>query len=208
MTVKILSRARAGWVGLVVGALALLPCQGLAQTAAGSSPPRVTVQNFAAQGNLAVTHALTCTTFDKMKTDYTPADIYPAFADCVANARYQDATQLFMLAGAYSAFDTQRVADVSAHDAKTVLVMQSLAAVDPAKKAAWQQALRTYITGGGLAEGCAAVRRLGPPTYYPAYMIQHGMAAFQTNPPAPLVEPFDAAAAWQSTLTTYLQCPA
>lgn len=169
--------------------------------------PGATVLNVESNGNLSASNALKCTTLDKVSPDYTPADMYPAFADCVDKGRYQDATQLFMLAGADSSFDVLRVSDITAHDAKTVLVMKSMATIDPTKKAAWAESMKTYLAGAGHTEGCATIRRLGPPSYYPSYMIQHGMAALTGGNQAPLVTPFDASAAWQSVLTTYLQYP-
>ena len=202
-----LASTRFRWTGLVMVLTVLSPAVGFAQTVGGLKPSNVTVQNYEAVGNLANTHVLKCTTLDKMTSEDTPVDIYPAFADCVENGRYQEATSLFMLAGAYGAFDALRVSDVTAREAKTVLVMESMGAIDPAKKAAWNQALKAYIGGSGLAEGCAAIRRLGPPTYYPTYMIQHGMAALNGNNPAPLVTPFDPVATWQTVQATYLQCP-
>ncbi|CAM3207283.1 hypothetical protein [Asticcacaulis taihuensis] len=166
--------------------------------------------NYEAKGNLAITHKLACMSLSDMKTDYTPADIYPAFADCVSKERYDDATQLFMLAGAYAKFDTLRVTDQTAHEASTVLVIESLANIDEAKKLAWSENISRFAEGDEKqhAEICAHIQHVGAPTYYPGYMIQHGMNAFSPAPPAPLVESFNASKAWETTLTAYLQCAA
>jgi hypothetical protein len=54
---------------------------------------------------------------------------------------------------------------------------------------------------------CKEVERIGPPAYFPRYMIQHGMGAFLNNGSGDgLVKDFDAKAAWQESLAGYLHC--
>lgn len=207
------TRSKILWIRLagliILFSSMVLPQIGVAQTENNTtSRPVVAAENFEAKDNLVVTNKLKCITLDEMKATYTPADIYPAAADCIANGRYQDASQLYMLAGAYSSFDMLRVADVSAHQAKTVLILEAMATIDAAKKEAWHAEFKTFVSGDGLAQSCVVIRRIGPPSYYPTYMIQHGMSAIVTPGSSPLVEPFDASAAWKTTLSTYLRCPA
>jgi hypothetical protein len=58
-----------------------------------------------------------------------------------------------------------------------------------------------------LAQTCSRIRKMGYPTYYPEYMVLHGIQAFTAKPGDPtLVPTFDAAATWNSMLTTYLNC--
>jgi hypothetical protein len=57
-----------------------------------------------------------------------------------------------------------------------------------------------------LARFCAQLRAKGPPTYYPSYMIQHGMGAFGANNPTPLVDGFDPEPAWARALEQYIRC--
>lgn len=53
--------------------------------------------------------------------------------------------------------------------------------------------------------------RIGPPRYFPAYMVSHGIGAIQSAlanqaQSAPLEPNFDAAGAWTSLLANYLNC--
>jgi len=55
---------------------------------------------------------------------------------------------------------------------------------------------------------CTRVRKIGPPDYYPRYMVQHGMRAFTgRKSPRGLVRNFNAEKAWEKSLDTYLHCP-
>jgi hypothetical protein len=53
---------------------------------------------------------------------------------------------------------------------------------------------------------CAQVTAHGPPTYHPAWMIQHGMMMFNPNTEPPLVAGFDPASAWTQAINEYLHC--
>ena len=92
---------------------------------------------------------------------------------------YKEGTFLFALAGAYGRFDTLRVADNSAHQAVAVARMQALSTLDKSKQTAFQESLKATLGNPeGLAAACKEIVRIGPPNYYPRYMIQHGMGAF------------------------------
>jgi hypothetical protein len=55
---------------------------------------------------------------------------------------------------------------------------------------------------------CTRIRQIGPPDYYPRYMVQHGIQAFTGfKTPNGLVPNFDARKAWTESLTSYLHCP-
>jgi hypothetical protein len=53
-------------------------------------------------------------------------------------------------------------------------------------------------------------KRLGPPNYFPQYMILHGIKAFTTADPTAdaLVHDLDAAATWQRILAEGVNCAA
>jgi hypothetical protein len=58
---------------------------------------------------------------------------------------------------------------------------------------------------------CEQVKRIGPPKYFPAYMVNHGLgvlnsALFSQAPPTPLKSDFNAAATWTELQTNYLNC--
>jgi len=175
----------------------------------GRAPFAQKVVNIEAKGNLKPTVALGCMDLDKVVNTETPADLYPAMSACIHESDYEKAVRLFAVAGVYARFDELRVADKTAHDARTVLIMQAMSKASDEQKNGYQKALHD-VAGqpAKLAELCGKIRQLGPPNYFPSYMIQHGLGVFTGGNVHPLVEPFDATAAWQQSLSGYLQCPA
>jgi len=144
---------------------------------------------------------------EKLANIYTPADLYPAFGQCLVQSNYTDAVAIAMVAGAYARFDTLRVADKTAHDAGKLLFIKAAAgSTEEQKKAFQQKMLETTKNPETLKVACAQIEKIGPPDYVPNYMMKHGMSAF-TGQAGGLVEGFDAKAAWKSTLDTYLHCP-
>ena len=176
-------------------------------------PPGVTVTqhgnvtNLESKDNLKSFHHLDCIDVGALTTDDTPADMYPAVRTCINRGDFQRAARLSAIAGAYGRFDTLRVNDVSAHQALQVLQLNNLQSLSPEAKEKFQATVKEIIASNELAELYAQARKLGGPTYYPTYMTQHGMSAF-TGKGAGLKENFNAAEAWESSLTGYLHCPA
>jgi len=166
------------------------------------------IYNFEAPGNLESKNDLGCISADQAKNKYTPTDLYRASSQCVTIGRYKDGVFLFMLAGTYGRFDILRVEDKTAHQAITVAIMETFWRLDQDKRAAFQESVKaTFGHPENLAAMCREIVRIGPPDYYPRYMIQHGMRAFNGNTGNGLVKDFDAKAAWQQSLESYAHCP-
>lgn len=166
------------------------------------------VTNIESAGNLAVTHDLGCIAQDEVKNEYTPADLFKAVGQCVGKGQYEKAVRLFVIAGAYGAFDKQRVADVSARQAITVLIMNNTAAFTEEQRAGYKKAFEALKQDSPeFREICETVNTLGPPAYHPDYMINHGMGAFLNKGGDPIVEGFDPASAWSMVKDEYLHCP-
>ncbi|MGE5468260.1 MAG: hypothetical protein ACM3Y9_12625 [Ignavibacteria bacterium] len=168
------------------------------------------VVNFRAEGSLASTQAVNCIPLAEAKNSFTPPDLYKGVLDCLARDNYESAAELFALAGIYGRFDAERVADKTAGQAKTVLIMNAFAAVSDEKKSRFNAALGR-ITGSPEVLGrlCRQVAAVGMPDYYPSYMILHGIRAFTGNPhEGAIVKDFDASGVWKNLQSAYLHCPA
>jgi len=61
---------------------------------------------------------------------------------------------------------------------------------------------------GRRQELCEKIKQIGQPTYYPRYMVQHGMGVILgTNQTSDgLVQSFNPKVAWEQTLSGYLSC--
>lgn len=176
--------------------------------------PRVIVQrsgnvtNMTIAGQLAAKQPITCMPLDKVGRGHTPPDLYQGVSACIQKDDYDAAVALFALAGTESRFDAERVLDKTAGQAGQVLIMTTFNALPEDKRSKFQDSVKAMAADSvALDHICRTIRRMGYPTYYPEYMVLHGIRAFSAKPGDPTMEPnFDSAAAWNSTLRTYLNC--
>lgn len=180
--------------------------------AACAAPPNTTsITKFEAPGNLQALDNLGCVQPDALLNTYTAADLYHINAECIERKDLESAVYASALGGVYARYDTMRVADRTAHQAQTVLML-NLGNSLPEEDAKEFYARLSEAAGNPerLAAICARIRTIGAPQYHPAYMIQHGMGAFLGggySDDEGLVENFDSASAWEKALDTYLHCP-
>ena len=172
--------------------------------------PSSKFDNIEAPENLQRFAPFKCVSLTEVTNMQTPADLYPAVGECVKAGNYESAGQLFALAGAYGRFDMLRVSDQTALQAIPVLQQQIFSSINDKQKKEFQtKALNAYSKTDSteFSNMCAQVKKIGPPAYFPVYMIQHGMGTFQGNSDDGLKPDFDEAQAWQESLTKYLHCP-
>lgn len=148
-----------------------------------------------------------CVDISGLTTEDTPAEILPGMHQCIDVQDYDRGARLFAAADVYGRFDTLRVLDTSAHAVIPALESVYLGQLD-ADSAAKIQAKVKEISGstGQLSRLCTQMRSLGPPTYYPSYMLLHGMSAF-TGQGGGLKRDFNRTSAWESALKSVLHCP-
>jgi hypothetical protein len=154
-----------------------------------------------------------CVRLDQISGSPTPMELYGALNDCLENHRDADAVALFALAGMDSAFDSLRVTDKTAGQARQILIMDLFQRVPPEIHARFEATLKEEAADPPRhAALCDQVRKVGPPIYFPSYMVNHGMGVMQSAlanqaPPTPLEPNFNAQASWTQLLTNYLNCP-
>ncbi len=173
----------------------------------GSGTTNAQVTSYESEGNLKLSHELSCITMAEVKNDYTPPDLIRARGLCYKEGRLDDAAQLFFTAGAYARFDMLRVTDKTAHQAWQVLLMNN--APDDATRAKIEPVFRKYLAPDAPEHIalCKALKKLGPPSYDPTYMIQHGMGAFMGGgAKGKIAADFDAKQSWKLVLDKYLHC--
>jgi TPR repeat protein len=157
------------------------------------------VTNVETVGNLSPNTVFTGSTLAAIKPENNPVDLLVRAVELFPQ-NPRAAFQLGLAARLQAQFDQKRVADRTAHQAFGVLTMQ------PANE-------RVLSWGGGSqtigVEDHRAVlewaRKSGPPSYHPAWMIQHGMGAFGATgrPGAGISAGFVAATAWSEVLVDY-----
>ena len=157
------------------------------------------VTNVETFGNLSPNTALAGSTLAEIKPENNPVDLLVRAVELFPQ-NHRAAYQLGLAARLRAQFDQKRVSDQSAHQAFSVLTMQ------PANEHLLSWGACSQAIG---AEDHRAVlewaRKSGPPTYHPAWMIQHGMGVFgaSSRAGAGLNADFVAASAWSQVLDDY-----
>lgn len=195
----------------VVKRIALVLLAGLcvSGTAQSQMTPQGKFVSVSSPANLAPTRKLSCIDLPSVKNTYTPPDIFTAIRSCLAKDDYDRAATLFPLAGAYAHFDALRITDQTARDGGQVLIVQTSSTMTAGQKQAFTQALTAVMSDPKKhADFCSDVGRIGPPDYFPKYLIMHGMNAFLTPHPEQnaLVSNFDAQGTWAKLQAQYLKC--
>jgi hypothetical protein len=163
------------------------------------------VASYQTRGDLKPAHNLACIAIDQVSNVYTPADLMVAQSKCMQAGRFGDAMVLRLVAGTYSRFDALRVTDATAHDAYAALKADYPPDAKAFPHMKDMSAKYQAASSPEMAKFCLNIRRLGPPNYYPAYMIDHGMGAV-LGTGGGLVKGFEAPKAWKAVLTQYMRC--
>lgn len=197
----------------IVTILALPLSCALAQTP--ERPPviqeqRGNITNIRVEGSLAPTQDLPCISTTDANPSHTPPDLHTGVAKCILEGDFARAARLFMLAGIYSRFDAERVADRTARGGSQVLIMRTFAGFSKEQKEEFTKAFNQLVNSRPELQAiCTELVRIGPPSYFPKYLVLHGMNAFTSPSPLEnaLIPGFDSAATWVRLQDAYAHCP-
>ena len=168
------------------------------------------VTRHTTSGNLQSTFDIGCIDVAQVRNVYSPADLFKGAVACFQSGDDAEGRNLFWLALAYGRFDIARVADETAHQGLDVLKMSSFEGFSDEDRVRISERLGASINAPDeWAPFCQQLRDLGPPTYHPDYMIQHGIRAFQPKSAEGgngLVEDFDPEASWTMVVDEYMRC--
>lgn len=153
-----------------------------------------------------------CTSFSLVTHDLTPVDLYPMTGRCIQDSNYADALAFFALAGADIRYDTSRVNDKTTSDFASVLVLRTLQSLPVSAKKTFGDVINAVLADKPAEEYlCRSIQEIGPPAYYPEYLIMHGMNAVTAGlTKAPIRQELlpvsDPSGTWRTTITRYLHC--
>lgn len=188
----------------VFSALSLGILLTLASPLALASPQ---VTNYTTPGNLASTHDLGCIHASQISNQDTPADLYPAVAECLNQDKDGQAVILYVVAGAYSQYDLLRVSDKSAHDAPAIVRNQALAPLGDARMKQFSDEILIALQDDSIHLNlCKMLLKIGPPRYLPTYMTQHGMGAFTNSDADHQIKDLDPVSNWLGVMNDYTKC--
>jgi len=168
-----------------------------------------TVTRLTIPGSLAATHNLGCVALEAIDKSAQPPDLYKAIPQCITAGRYPDAVELFMLAGLEIRFDSTRVTDKTAGQAGQVMIMNTFSPLPQEQRQKFADSFTVLIKEPKtLTQVCEGAQKSGPPTYYPEYMILHGIKAFTGDPRVSAIDTaMNGQAVWTRIQHTYLNCP-
>ena len=165
------------------------------------------IVSYEAKGNLESPKPLLCVDLSEVTNEHNPADILNGMKKCMELKDYKNVARLFAIAGVYGKYDTYRVKDESAHQAIFVLQQNIILNFNEAEQKSLMESLNKELADPiSLNEICQAIRKIGPPKYYPKYMVQHGIQAFTENNGNGLIEEFNSDESWNLALKSYLHC--
>lgn len=182
----------------------------LAALIAGLAGPAAAqnVTRLDSPGNLAPTQDPGCVPLGELANDLSPADLGLGLEQCLAQGRYPEAADIFVLMGLRTKYDTYRVTDTTAHEAGVVIQQTVTAGMSPDQSARLNAAFAALGGNGSPwhTAFCAQMRDWGPPSHDPTYMIAHGMGGMLHRDQPPIVPGFDPDSAWAATLGGYMHC--
>lgn len=164
------------------------------------------VKKFETEGNLAAENPLPCIRATEVTNTSSAADVVSGAKACVDEGRYTQAAELMMVANAYAFYDTERVADKSAHAALSALFAVHFGSLSTKVR---EELLAAVFELDENSENkqrlCTFLTESQPPTYMPDYMIAHGMDALIGNNQYPLVSDFKPEKSWGNALN-FVDC--
>jgi hypothetical protein len=161
------------------------------------------ITNYTAKGNLESKVNLPCLKYDDIKNSYTPADLYPSAAKCILENNNEQAVYIFYTASVYAVYDSMRIKDKTAAQARQVLILKHIKPIPDEQKKGFADEIRKIKFDRTLL--CNKIIKLGLPDYHPSYMIHHGIQAFSGIKGDGLIEGYDAQKNWQKALSA-LKC--
>ncbi|MDY0748435.1 hypothetical protein SNE35_28305 [Paucibacter sp. R3-3] len=182
---------------------------GAAKSAPLLSQQDGTVTRIKLPGSLAPTRDLPCLRGDQIDSSLTPPDLHTGFLKCLDERRADDAVQMFVVAGAYSRYDAQRVDDPSVRAGPQVLIINTSSRFTPQQREFFVGEVQGRLDKPETTQAiCVILGRIGPPTYSPRYLVLHGLKALTAANPMDnaLVPGFDAESTWRSLLHSYTHC--
>jgi len=112
---------------------------------------------------------------------------------------------MYYAAMTYGIYDTKRVSDKTSHQGLAVLRMNTLGGLSEQQLSLLQSEISAILESN--TEVCTALTARGLPTYYPKYMIQHGIGVFTDNQTENgLISSFISQAAWSEAIDKTVKC--
>lgn len=130
------------------------------------------------EGNLKSDRAVPLKSFDEATSKDSPVDLFTLAREMIGRGEYEQASKALFVGSIYGAFDGLRVSDPTARQAMPVLMMGVGEGLSEKKKDEFFTYAQDFNKDPKRLR--EILNKIGPPTYHPRYMINHGIAAFKS----------------------------
>ena len=169
------------------------------------SPSLAGITQYSIEGNLEPKKNPGCLTMSEAVSSLNPADLTLGILECYKNDDVNKALDMFWVMKIRGFFDAKRVNDISA-GAAIGMLQAELFGITGENFLIEMQNLLDQDTAKFFNRLCTTMKVLGPPDYYPEYMILHGMNAFLGIEGDGLKPDFNIEVEWNKVIKTNLNC--
>jgi hypothetical protein len=152
-------------------------------------------------GSLQPNFDVDCIAMGDVTNRLNPPALMYAARKCIQKDDYPKAWALLTTANGFAYYDLMRLADRSTQGARTVLTMNAFGELTRAQMERVQKVSKEMHADPEQVKAyCAALRRIGPPTYEPQWAILHGIGAYREPRSGHYRTDVDADAVWAEVL--------
>lgn len=152
-------------------------------------------------GSLQPNFDLGCISVSEVTSEFNPPALTYAAKKCIKEREYSKAWALLTTSHGFAYYDLKRLADRSTQGARSVLSMNAFADLtNDERETAAKISEEIQKDPAQVRAYCAALTRIGPPTYDPQWAILHGIGAYQEPRNGHYLTNVDTKALWEEVL--------
>lgn len=160
-----------------------------------------TIKDVKFSGSLQPNFDLGCISMSDVTNEFNPPALIYAAKKCIKEQEYSKAWALLTTGNGFAYYDLKRLADRSTQGARTVLSMNAFADLTNDERETFSKVSKEIQKDPEQIQAyCAALTRIGPPTYEPQWAILHGIGVYQEPRNGHYLTNVDAKALWEEVL--------
>lgn len=160
-----------------------------------------TIKEVKFAGSLQPNFDLGCISMNDVTSEFNPPALIYAAKKCIKEQEYSKAWALLTTGNGFAYYDLKRLADRSTQGARTVLSMNAFADLTNDERETSSKVSKEIQKDPEQVQAyCAALTKIGPPTYEPQWAILHGIGAYQEPRNGHYLTNVDAKALWEEVL--------
>lgn len=161
-----------------------------------------TFKEFKFAGSMQPNFELGCITMQEVVGLFNPPSLLRAANRCIQEDQFTKAWALFTTGNGFAYYDIKRLADRSTRGARSVLHSHVFNGLTKEQQDKFGSTAKTIAADAEqVASYCAALTKVGPPTYEPDWIVLHGIGAYDEPRNGHYLVGVDAKAVWEEVLS-------